>query len=63
MSAKIKDNSNKKLILFVSGSLALIVGITLVLLWWVDVVRLFRGAGGMALALAGLLMLYSLREL
>jgi len=52
----------KKLILAFLGSFILILGVTLVLAWWPDVVSLFRGCLGMALALAGLLILYSLNQ-
>ena len=50
----------KKGVLFVLGSLILVLGITLILRWWGDVVVLFRAGIGMVLALAGLLILYSL---
>lgn len=44
------------------GTVLLIGGITLVLIWWPDVVSLFRGFVGMALALAGLVVLYMIKE-
>lgn len=44
------------------GSFILVLGITLILVWWPDVVALFRASIGMALALAGLLVLYSLNR-
>ena len=47
-------------VLFVLGSFILILGIALILRWWVDVMVLFRAGIGMALTLAGLLILYSL---
>ena len=50
----------KKFILYLTGSFILVLGVTLILLWQVDVAVLFRGGIGMALALAGLLILYSL---
>ena len=53
---------SKKMILTILGIIFLVSGITLILVWWPDLVSLFRGAAGMILALAGLLMLYSLRE-
>lgn len=49
-----------KLILYLVGSVMLVLGIALVLRWWADVVVLFRAGIGMVLALAGLLILYSL---
>ena len=51
-----------KLILYLAGSVILVLGIALILRWWVDVVVLFRAGIGMALALAGLLVLYSLNR-
>ena len=51
-----------KLILYLAGSVILVLGIALILRWWVDVVVLFRAGIGMALALAGLLILYSLNR-
>jgi len=48
----------KKFILFVVGFFVLILGITLILVWWSNVVVLFKGAVGIILALAGLFMLY-----
>jgi hypothetical protein len=62
MSKTSSKESFKKFILFLIGNFILILGITLVLVWWVDVVRLFRAAVGMILALAGLLVLYSLKK-
>lgn len=52
----------KKIILYLTGSLILILGVTLILAWWKDVASLFRGGAGMALALGGLLILYSLNQ-
>ena len=49
-----------KLILYLVGSAVLVLGIALVLRFWADVVLVFRAGIGMALALAGLLILYSL---
>lgn len=50
----------RKIILYLSGWGILLLGITLILVWWQDVASLFRGGAGMALALGGLLVLYSL---
>ncbi|MBF0522108.1 MAG: hypothetical protein HQL24_03520 [Candidatus Omnitrophica bacterium] len=52
------QNNYKKFLLFLAGNLILIFGIMLVLLWWQDVVILFRGAIGMIFALGGMLMLF-----
>lgn len=48
--------------LFVIGSAVLVAGICLILVWWRDVVTVFRGVGGMAVALGGLLLLYMVKE-
>ncbi len=48
--------------LFVVGGALLVGGISLVLSWWLEVVLLFKGVIGMALALAGLLALYLIRD-
>ena len=52
----------KKFVLFLIGFFILILGITLVLAWWKDVVVLFRGSIGIILALGGLLALYTLNK-
>ena len=52
----------KKILLSVLGSVILVLGITLILVWWNDVVRLFKGASGMVLALGGLMILFLIRE-
>ena len=57
-----KKKLSKQFVLAFLGMACLVVGIALILIWWRDVVSLFHGAGGMILALAGLLMLYTLRE-
>jgi hypothetical protein len=44
------------------GSIFLLIGITLVLMWWPDVVVLFRGFIGIAIALGGLFLLYMAKE-
>ena len=44
------------------GCFILILGITLILKWWGDVVTIFKGLLGIGLALAGLLVLYSLKK-
>lgn len=52
----------KKNVLYLLGSFILILGITLILAWWPDVVGLFRGMIGMLLAVGGLVILYSLQR-
>lgn len=48
----------KHIIIVIAGVCALILGIALILLWWPQVVNLFKGGIGMILALAGLVILY-----
>ena len=62
MSKGKKKNAFQKAITFVAGGLLLIVGITLTLAWWQDVVILFKGCVGVTIALIGLLILYTIKE-
>ena len=48
----------KKLTLFTVGIVILVVGVALILAWWPQVVGLFKGALGIVLALAGLVVLF-----
>ena len=59
LDKKIKSSKN---LLFLCGGVVLIIGMTLVLFWWRDVVILFRGAIGILLALGGMLLLYMVKE-
>jgi len=52
----------KMFIRYLVGFFVLILGITLILVWWNDVTGLFRGFFGMAMAMAGLLILYTLNK-
>lgn len=54
------NDGYKKFIMMLGGTFLLILGVTLVLSWWDEVVIFFRAIIGMALAIAGLLMLYFL---
>ena len=61
----VKDNQKstyKKFVMFVIGFFILILGITLILAWWEDVVILAKGSIGMMLAGGGLLALYTLNK-
>lgn len=49
----------KKAGVLLAGFFLITAGASLVLVWWSDVVSLFRAGVGMTLALAGLLILYS----
>jgi len=62
MVKKENNKTYKKFLLFVVGFFILILGVTLILVWWSDVASLFRGAVGMVLAMAGVLTLYALNK-
>ncbi len=47
---------------FLVGMLVLIAGLALVLLWWNDVMVVFRGFIGVLLALGGVLILYLMQK-
>lgn len=55
---KNKKFKYSKPVLFLGGMMVLILGLVLVLVWWKDVVVLFRGCVGVFIALAGLMMLF-----
>jgi hypothetical protein len=61
MAAK-ENNSYKKFLMTLTGAVLVVVGMTLILTWWEDVVRLFRGFTGIALAFAGMVMLYFVKK-
>jgi len=61
MSFDLKGKGSKPVLMAV-GLCVLVVGMTLVLVWWADVVRIFKGISGMVLALGGLLILYLVKE-
>ena len=62
MMASREKNSFKNLLFFILGGFILIVGITMILVYWPDVVILFKGAVGIVLALTGLIILSMARE-
>ena len=57
-----QKNGYKKFVLFVAGFFVLVLGVTLILVWWKDVAMMFRGAVGIILAFAGLFMLYAMSK-
>ncbi|HBG62133.1 MAG: hypothetical protein A2Y03_08785 [Omnitrophica WOR_2 bacterium GWF2_38_59] len=57
-----KDPDFKKFKTFIIGLFLLILGITLVLSCWSEVVIFFKGIMGMVFAMAGLLVLYTLNK-
>jgi len=60
----LKDNHDdyKKFLISLVGIFIVIFGVTLNLLWWDDFVRLLKGGVGIILALAGLLILYTVKS-
>jgi uncharacterized membrane protein len=48
--------------LFVIGVALLVLGVTLILAWWDDLIILFRGGMGFVLALIGLFVLYNIKD-
>lgn len=50
---------DKKDLLFSSGIVVLIIGVWMILAWWPAVVSFFKGFLGIAVAVAGLLMMYA----
>ena len=57
-----KKIKSSRFLLFLCGGIVLIAGMTLVLIWWTDVVSFFKGFIGMFLAVGGLLLLYMIKE-
>lgn len=62
MADQNQSKGYKKFVLFLCGCFALVLGVTLTLIWWADVVSLFRGGVGLILALGGMIVLYSLNR-
>ncbi len=58
MATNTESSNYKKFLMYLSAVFILMIGITLILVWWTDVVSLFKGFLGLAFALAGLIMLY-----
>ena len=52
----------KKFLKVLLGIAILIVGITLILAWWPQVVAFFQGFLGIAFAIGGMLVLYSISK-
>jgi len=57
-----KKQKSKKMIYLIAGCVFLVLGITLVLVWWEDVVSLFRGLLGMVMAVGAMVLLYLGKE-
>ncbi len=62
MTKKNEKTSSKKMIKSLVGCLAIVIGITLILLWVNDVKIFFRAITGMLCAGSGMLLLYSLKK-
>jgi hypothetical protein len=62
MTNEKKAKHYKNFVLFVAGIFILLLGVTLILVWWKDAVMLFKGSVGMILALAGLFMVYAMSK-
>lgn len=58
-SGKVKTGQG---VFFLAGGMLTVIGISLVLAWWQDVVILFRGVVGIVVALTGLVMMYLVKE-
>ena len=56
------DKTYQKFVLYIVGSFLVVLGTTLILIWWKDVVSLFKGALGIIAALSGLIVFYYLRK-
>ncbi len=56
------NTKSNPLTLFLIGTVILTAGVTLILVWWSDVVQLFRGGIGMLLGVVGLFILYNIKK-
>ena len=52
-------DKNYKQFLFPGGIIVLVIGVWMILAWWGDVVSFFKGFLGIAVAVGGLLMMYT----
>jgi phage shock protein PspC (stress-responsive transcriptional regulator) len=62
MFAGLEDVKKNKTNLMIAGTVLLFAGITMVLAWWPDVVSLIKGFIGIVVAIAGLFILYLIKE-
>ncbi|MGE0268561.1 MAG: hypothetical protein AB7S78_08925 [Candidatus Omnitrophota bacterium] len=53
---------DKTYIKFLAGCFAVLVGVTLILVWFDDLATIVRGSIGFIIAVGGLLVLYSLKK-
>ncbi len=52
------SKEQKLQVIFISGLVILVIGVSMILAWWPDVVAFVKGFLGMAVAIGGLLMMY-----
>ena len=57
-----KKVKNSRELLLLCGTVVLVIGLTMILMWWSDVVTVFRGFGGILVALGGMFILYMAKE-
>lgn len=62
MGLNVRDLLKNKCLVAGLGIVLVIAGVTLILVWWSSVTALFQGLIALGLALAGLVMLYSLSK-
>ena len=56
-----KSNEQKAVRLAV-GAVLLVLGVALILMWWTEIAAVFRAVLALALALGGLLVMYTARD-
>ncbi|MCA9400277.1 MAG: hypothetical protein KC713_01520 [Candidatus Omnitrophica bacterium] len=62
MSQTKNNTAYKTFVLSVLGFFIHVIGVTCILLWWGDVVRLIKGGAGIILAVSGLLVIYAVNK-
>lgn len=55
-----EDFNRKKTLRVISGIVLIIIGVTMVLIWWNDILNFLKAVLALGLAIGGLLVLYSL---
>lgn len=56
------EQEKKKFMKFVGGCVLVVAGITMILMWFEDLMTILRGGVGFLTALGGMLLLYSLKD-
>ena len=62
MREEIEKFKDKTYVKFLIGCFAVLVGVTLILVWFDDLAVLVKGSIGIIIAVGGLLVLYSLKK-